>query len=437
MAVLTVASLVVALGCVAALVLVVSRARPMAPAAPATPTLSPDALDAAVAALRAEQAATVQAAVQSVVTVAGEQFGSRAAAADHALEQRQAAIASALADERDVVGRELAEARRQLQHMSSLVEDLRRERAEQQGRLEQGLAEAVRTTNQLAGTTDALRQALASTKARGQWGERMAEDVLRAAGFVEGVNYRKQTAIAGGTIPDVTFPLPGGRSLHMDVKFPFDNYVRALEAANDAERDAFEARFLADVKQRVREITTRSYIDADATVDHVLLFIPNEAIFAFVHEHDPGLLDHAIAQKVVICSPSTLFAVLAVVRQAVEQFRLERTSDEILACLASFEKEWTKWSDGFAKLGNQLGTISKTYDALSGTRTNQLERTLAHIERLRTERGIEPVTTIAPVSSVAPVGPVPAVDRPSEPVELPQAVGSTLPPPPVAPFRLK
>ena len=120
---------------------------------------------------------------------------------------------------------------------------------------------------------------------------------------------------------DVTFPLPGGRSLHMDVKFPFDNYVRALEAVTDAERDAFEARFLADVKQRVREITTRSYIDADATVDHVLLFIPNEAIFAFVHEHDPGLLDHAISQKVVICSPSTLFAVLAVVRSGTEGSR--------------------------------------------------------------------------------------------------------------------
>ena len=98
--------------------------------------------------------------------------------------------------------------------------------------------EATASTRALAETTAHLREALASPKARGQWGERMADDVLRLAGMVEGVTYRKQTGIAGGTIPDVTFLLPGGRDLHMDVKFPVDNYLRHLEADTDAERDA-------------------------------------------------------------------------------------------------------------------------------------------------------------------------------------------------------
>ena len=294
MVIVAVVSLVVALACVVVLSIVLTRSASRPPVA-----VPEDLVAATVAALRDQQAATVQAAVASVVDVAGEQFGSRTAAADQALRERQEAISSALHDERSAVGDELRETRRQLDAMGKLVGELRVERAEQQGRLEEGLAEAVRSTAQLAGTTDALRQALASTKARGQWGERMAEDVLRAAGFVEGINYRKQTAIAGGTIPDLTFPLPGGRDLHMDVKFPFDNYLRALEAATDAERQVFEGRFMADVRMRVKEITTRSYIDAERTVDHVLLFIPNESIFGFVHEHDPGLIDHAIAQKVV------------------------------------------------------------------------------------------------------------------------------------------
>jgi DNA recombination protein RmuC len=432
MAALAVVSLLVALFCVAALVAVLVR-RP----ATTAPPVPQELVDATVAALRDQQAATVQAAVESVVSVAGEQLGSRVAVADQALQHRQDAISSALEEERSLVGSELREARRQLEQMSVLVGELRRERAEQQGRLEQGLADAARTTSQLAGTTDALRQALASTKARGQWGERMAEDVLRSAGFVEGINYRKQTALVGGTIPDLTFPLPGGRELHMDVKFPFDNYLRSLEAPTDAEREAFEARFIADVRSRIKEITTRSYIDAETTVDHVLLFIPNEAIFGFVHERDPGLIDHAIGQKVVICSPATLFAVLAVVRQAVEQFRLERTSDEILACLVSFEKEWAKYSEGFTKLGSQMATAVKTYDALAGTRTNQLERTLQHVERLRTERGLEGVTPLAAVSAPTalassasvPAGPASAeAGRELDDVELPEAVGGTTTP---------
>ncbi len=425
MVIVAVVSLVVALACVVVLSVVLTRSASRPAAA-----VPEDLVAATVAALRDQQAATVQAAVASVVDVAGEQLGSRTAAADQALRERQEAISAALQDERSAVGDELRETRRQLDAMGKLVGELRVERAEQQGRLEEGLAEAVRSTVQLAGTTDALRQALASTKARGQWGERMAEDVLRAAGFVEGINYRKQTAIAGGTIPDLTFPLPGGRDLHMDVKFPFDNYLRALEATTDAERQAFEARFMADVRMRVKEITTRSYIDAERTVDHVLLFIPNESIFGFVHEHDPGLIDHAIAQKVVICSPSTLFAVLAVVRQAVEQFRLERTSDEILACLAAFEKEWAKYAEGFVRLGSQMATATKTYDALAGTRTNQLQRTLDQVDRLRTERGLDAVVALSAVSDREPASvESSSVERlgqsSSEARDLPEAVGGT------------
>ena len=64
--------------------------------------------------------------------------------------------------------------------------------------------------------TVAPRGAGVSPTARGQWGERMAEDVLRLAGFVENVNYVKQTQVEGGTgRPDFTFPLPEGpRALH-------------------------------------------------------------------------------------------------------------------------------------------------------------------------------------------------------------------------------
>src|SRR5690606_11144593 len=112
----------------------------------------------------------------------------------------------------------------------------------------------------------------------------------RLAGLVEGVSYVKQRATRAGTIPDVTFLLPGGQVLHMDVKFPVANHVRWCEAPPGPERDALLAAFLKDVRQRVRELTGRGYVDpAGGTLDYVLLFLPNEAIYGFVHEHDPTL----------------------------------------------------------------------------------------------------------------------------------------------------
>src|SRR5206468_9440445 len=184
----------------------------------------------------------------------------------------------------------------------------------------------------------------ASPKARGQWGERMADDVLRAAGLLDGVNYRKQTAITGGTIPDFTFLLPHDLVLHMDVKFPVDNYLRYLEAATDTDRNAACAAFLRDVRTRVKEIAGRGYADPATTAGYVLLFIPNESVYAFIQEHDRELGDLALGQDVVLCSPFTLFAVLGVIRKTVDCALLERASDEILVALSRFSDQWGRFS---------------------------------------------------------------------------------------------
>ncbi len=50
-------------------------------------------------------------------------------------------------------------------------------------------------TASLTSTAGSLWEALVNSRVRGQWGERMAEDVLRLIGFVEGVNYQKQRTI--------------------------------------------------------------------------------------------------------------------------------------------------------------------------------------------------------------------------------------------------
>ena len=316
-----------------------------------------------------------RAAVLVASTVTQAQAGVRAeldAAARHDLQVRQESFE-----------RRTGELRGELTRVTDLVVGLQKERAEQQGRVEQRLAEVVQVSGKLADTTQSLREALASPKARGQWGERMADDVLRAAGLVEGMSYRKQTATRAGTVPDFTFMLPGGRELHMDVKFPVDNYLRYLDADTDAEQDRYRVQFLRDVRGRVKELSGRSYIDPHTTLDEVLLFIPNEAVYAFVHSNDRGLLDLALSQKVVLCSPCTLFSVLAVIRQAVEQAQLQRTSDDILTLLADFEDQWRRFTDSFDKVGRQLDTLQRSWDDLSGTRRRQLERPLDRIDDLR------------------------------------------------------
>ena len=248
-----------------------------------------------------------------------------------------------------------------------------------------------RSASTLADSTRMLRDALANPQARGQWGERMAEDVLRLAGFTEHVNYRKQVNVEGGSgRPDFTFDLPKGHVLYMDVKFPLASYMRYLEVGTDAERQAHLKRFLADVRLRVKELAKRDYAgESDRPcVDYVLMFLPNEQLTGFIHEHDPGLLDEAMAQRVVMCSPLTLFAFLGVIRQAFDNFMIEQTSDEILKLIGRFGQQWQKFSDSADKVKRHFDSVQREFDSLTGTRRRALERPLQQLETLRIERNL-------------------------------------------------
>src|SRR5438105_3924424 len=232
-----------------------------------------------------------------------------------------------------------------------------------------------------------------------------------AAAYVVDAGRRRNEASApppldqnelGAGRPDYTFLLPNGLVMHMDVKFPLDNYVRYLEAGNDIERAQRRDQFLRDVRDRVKELTTRGYLDArDETVDCLLLFIPNEQVYAFVQEHDHEILDDALRNKVVLCSPLTLYAVLAVVRQAVDNFCLERTSNEILSLLGEFARQWEKYAAQLDRVQQRFEGVAKEYAALMTTRHRALQRPLDRIESLRQGERSRDGCTDAEISPLA------------------------------------
>ena len=244
----------------------------------------------------------------------------------------------------------------------------------------------------LAQRTANLNEVLSSSQKRGQWGERLAEDMIRAAGLVEGVNYSKQDTTAAGGRPDFTFTMPPDRVLFMDVKFPLDRYVAHLDADDDATRATTKADFVKAVRSHVDALAKRDYIDqtTEDALDYVLMFVPNESISGFVHEADPHLIDWALERKVVLCSPLTLYAFLVVIRQATESFHTEQTAAEITQQINKFSKEFDNYSAAvdkvratFNKLDNELGAI-----ATDGTRFRKLSVPVRDIEKLRKRQGI-------------------------------------------------
>ena len=272
--------------------------------------------------------------------------------------------------------------------VQELITTFEKDREQKFGELKFQMGHAAEQTRMLRETAEGLRSALTNTKIRGQWGERMAEDVLRASGLVEGVNYVKQeTQESTGKRPDYTFFLPGGKKVHMDVKFPLDNYLRFVEAEGDEERERCKTQFLRDVRLRIRDVSTREYVrPEDQTVDCLIVFIPNEQVFAFIHECDTTIMDEAMARQVVLCSPVTLYAVLAVIRRGVENFHLEKTASRILTLFSSFYRQWNGFVGTMERMGKKIEEAQREYEALVSVRRNQLERSLLKIEEMRKEK---------------------------------------------------
>jgi DNA recombination protein RmuC len=311
--------------------------------------------------------------------------------AEKALEAKTSEGKKELESKKELIDQNIEAIGKTLSEVQKRIEDVGRTSGEKFSEVTTLIKKHEDVTSKLKETTERLSHALASPKKRGEWGERMAEDIIRLVGMVEGINYMKQKTLESSSgRPDYTFFLPNNLKINMDVKFPVDNYMHYLNAEAEHDRKRFRDELLKNTKVMIKQVTTRDYINpSENTIDFVIIFIPNEQVFSFINESDTTIMDEALKQKVILCSPFTLYAVLAVIRQAVENFNLEKTASEILKLLGEFSKQWNAYKEKFMLMGERLDAAKKEYDTLITTRTNMLERPLKKIEDLRGQKAID------------------------------------------------
>ena len=247
----------------------------------------------------------------------------------------------------------------------------------------------------LAKQTGKLIEVLGNNGSRGQFGERIAEDILIKAGFIEGISYKKEDreSVEGGR-PDFSFEVPPDQMLYLDCKFPLDAYKRYYEATTDGEKKLQLDSFKAAVNKKIKDLQKRDYVEKSrrAAIDYVLLFIPNESISNFIQEKFPDIVDQALDNKVVLCSPTNLYAFLAIVRQANQTFQTQKATGEILGLLGGFNSEWKKYVAAVGDVRSNFDKLTESMDLIvKGARFNKLAVAVRRMEELRDKKGIEPI----------------------------------------------
>lgn len=276
---------------------------------------------------------------------------------------------------------------RMVKGLEEYVKNAEKERIDSYATLKNSVEESRKVTEQLSISTEGLKKVLSDNQVRGQFGEKVADDLLRMAGFVHGVDYEfNKEQVESKTRPDFSIFLPDGTRVNVDSKFPYANLRRMIESEDKEVKMKLKKDFEKDVKEKIRQVTTRDYINPEAkTVDFVILFIPNEMIFSYVYDKMPDVTEFAMENRVVLAGPFSFTAILRMIKQAYENFRVQKNIYSIIGHVKAFEKEFDTFSESFFKIGERIGALQKQYDTVSTTRFNQLTR---RVDRVRQE-GLE------------------------------------------------
>ncbi len=250
------------------------------------------------------------------------------------------------------------------------------------------------SSEQLRVQTQALVTALRRPEARGRWGEMQLRRVAELAGMDARCDFDEQVSIStpdGVVRPDMVIRLAGGKNIVVDSKVSLAAYLEAAEAADESVRSTRLDAHARHLREHVDRLAAKAYWTAlSPAPEFVVLFIPGEAFLAPALEHDPGLLEHAIAHKVHIATPTTLVTMLRTAQYAWQQAALSENARtvfdvgrELYERLAGLGKH----VDGLGKaLTNAVTAYNRTVGSLesrvlvSARKLNELGLTDAELE---------------------------------------------------------
>jgi DNA recombination protein RmuC len=264
----------------------------------------------------------------------------------------------------EAVSRAVAPLHDTLRRYEERVSELERDRVD-------AYAELRTVSTELRDETKQLVAALRAPQVRGRWGEHQLRRIVEAAGMLEHCDFGEQVTAAVGdsTVrPDLVVRLHGGRSVVVDAKAPFQAYLAAMEARDEAGRDRHLDAHAAHLRRHVDTLGAKSYWEAFAQApEFVVLFIPADPFLDAALQRDPALLEHAFTRDVVLATPATLVALLRTVAYAWRQEALARNAVAVHTLAKELYGRLGTMNDHLSKLGSSLEGAVTAYNRTIGS----------------------------------------------------------------------
>ena len=286
----------------------------------------------------------------------------------------------------------LAPVRESLQDMQKKVTELEAQRSHQHGELTQQLKSATESEERLRSTAEALASALRSNSTRGVWGETQLRSVVEAAGLLERVDFSVQSSIhsdSGAGRPDMIVHLPGGKSMALDAKVPFNAYLEASQipatatGVEGAQREALLKQHVKAVRDHITTLGSKTYwAGLDASPELVIAFIPSESLVSSAMEADPSIMEFAFSKRVALASPVTLWSVLKTVAFSWQQDVLTQDAKVLFDLSRELYSRLSTTASHIEKLGRSIERTVKDYNGFVGSLERQVLPTARKLNAL-------------------------------------------------------
>lgn len=230
-------------------------------------------------------------------------------------------------------------------------------------------------SNQVSREANNLAAALrGNSKTQGDWGEMILETLLESSGLQKGIHFRVQedfrTEEGLHVRPDVVLVLPDDKQMVIDSKVSltaYANYVEAADEADESVRKVALAAHVASVRKHIDELAGKSYQKlTSSSPDFVIMFVPNEPAFLVALQCDAKLWDDAYRKKVILSSPTNLFAILKIVDDLWRRDSQDRYALEIARQGGALYDKFVGFAENFLAVGEALGRTDKAYRAALG-----------------------------------------------------------------------
>lgn len=276
----------------------------------------------------------------------------------------------------------LAPVRESLTDMQRKVIELETQRNQQHGQLAQQLRSAAESEERLRSTAEALASALRSNSTRGVWGETQLRSVVEAAGLIERVDFDVQSSIhseSGAGRPDMIVRLPGGKSIALDAKVPFNAYLEASQipatatGPEAAQREALLKQHVKAVRDHITALGSKAYwTGLESSPELVIAFIPSESLVSSALEADPSIMEFAFGKRVALASPVTLWSVLKTVAFSWQQDVLTQEAKQLFDLSRTLYSRLSTTAGHIEKLGRSLERTVKDYNGFVGSFERQV-----------------------------------------------------------------